>query len=80
MSKALVNLIDKHLQYVKYIMRYLRGIIKLSVIYKFNSKAQFDLHVYIDTDFVGGALPDNKSTFNYIFFLAGGLINWQFKR
>jgi hypothetical protein len=61
-------------------MRYLRGTTKHSLIYRSNAKREFNLYVYTNANFAGGALLDSKSTSGYIFFLAGGPISWQSKR
>jgi hypothetical protein len=71
LSRALVNPSEEHVRYVKHIMCYLRGTTKHRLVYRSNEHRQFDLHVYTDADFVGGTLPDGKSTSGYVFFLAG---------
>jgi hypothetical protein len=75
LSRALANPSEEHIQHVKHIMCYLRGISKLRITYRFNPKGQFNLHAYIDADFAGRVLLDSKSTLGYIFFLADGPIS-----
>ncbi|GJU53783.1 hypothetical protein Tco_1227497 [Tanacetum coccineum] len=72
-----VNPKVSHHHAVKRIFRYLKGQVKLDLLYPKDSP--FDLVVYTDSDYAGASL-DRKSTIGGCQFLGCRLISWQCKK
>ncbi|GJT79466.1 hypothetical protein Tco_1053808 [Tanacetum coccineum] len=72
-----VTLKTSHLNAVKRIFRYLKGLPKLGLWYPRDSP--FDLEAFFDSDYVGASL-DKKSTTEGCQFLGKRLISWQCKK
>ncbi|GKD76593.1 putative ribonuclease H-like domain-containing protein [Tanacetum coccineum] len=66
-----------HLQAVKRLFRYLKGQLKLGLLYPKDSP--FDLEAYTNSDYAGASL-DRKSTTGGCQFLGSRLISWQCKK
>lgn len=69
---------ENHWQAVKRIFRYLLGTITLGFIYKMGG-SNFGLAGYSDADFAG-EVNTRRSTFEYLFLLAGGPVTWSSRR
>ena len=65
-----------HWMEVKYIMRYLKGILDVKLCL---GGTNMSLHGYCDVDW-DGDLTTRKSTMGYVFFVGDGAISWNSKR
>ena len=74
-SIFLENPCKAHWEVVKWIFRYLKGTLKVSLIF---GESEPSLEGYIDSDMTGD-LDCRKSTSRYLFTFAGGVISWQSK-
>ena len=63
-----------HWTAAKKVMRYLQGTKDLMFTYKHSD--QFEIVGYSDSDFMG-CIDSMKSTFGYVFMLAGGAVSWK---
>lgn len=68
---------EMHLQAAKRIMRYLKGTIKLGVLYGRSGKEE--LIAFTDSDYAG-EIDDRKSTSGYVFRLGTGVVSWSSKK
>ena len=68
---------DSHWSAVKRIMRYLKGTLKLGLLYKCNNGGE--LVGFSDADWAGD-LNDRKSTSGYIFLVSGSVVSWKSKK
>ena len=80
MNWFLVKLTHTHRKLLKGVLRYLKGIVFLGIVYRQNIDVKLNLEAYIDADWAGETVNDGKSTSGYVFYLAGGLISWRLKR
>lgn len=71
------NLAQEHVVAVKHIFRYLRNYSSLGIIYKRSNS--FSLHGYVDSDWAMDLIT-HRSTTEYLFTLASGVINASSKR
>jgi hypothetical protein len=62
----------EHWKLVKKVMRYLQGTTGLMLTYRRSDSLQIE--GYLDSDYAG---EERKSTSEYIFTLAGGVISWK---
>eukprot|EP01018_Ginkgo_biloba_P030406 Gb_26163 [translate_table: standard] len=74
-SRFMENLGREHWAAVKWVLRYLRGISDYSINYRSSDNS---IYGYVDLDFVRD-LDKRRSTFGYVFTLAGGPIRWMSK-
>ena len=74
-SRFLANPGKAHWEAVKWIFRYLRGTSKVCLSF---GESEPSRESYIDSD-MAGDLDCRKSTFGYLFTVAGGAISWQSK-
>lgn len=65
-----------HLQVVKWILHYLKGISNMRILFKKGHEMR--LEVYTDADSVG-LIMDKRSTTGYCIFLGGNLVTWRKK-
>ncbi|XP_043461999.1 secreted RxLR effector protein 161-like [Leptopilina heterotoma] len=68
------NPTEQHWRAVKKVMRYLKGTLNFSLVYKGNDQGQF--HGYSDSDYAGD-LSERKSTSGYVFVFQDGPIAWS---
>ena len=69
--------IESHWLAAKKLLRYVKGIIELGILYK---KGDYtDLIAYTYSDFAGD-LDDRKSTSGFVFLLSSGAISWSSKK
>ena len=66
-----------HWQAAKKVLRYLQGTKNLMLTYR--RTKQLEIVGFSDSDYVG-CLDSRKSTFGYIFMLAGGAVSWSSKK
>jgi transposase InsO family protein len=69
--------VETHLMAAKRIMRYIRGTLKLGILYKRGKQAE--LIAYSDSDY-GGDVDDRKSTSGYVFMLGFGAVSWSSRK
>jgi len=65
-----------HWQDVKWILRYLKGIEDVELLYKKKASVDRLCVRYTDSDFAGD-LDKRRSTTDYIFTLVGGPVGWR---
>ncbi|CAJ2641499.1 unnamed protein product [Trifolium pratense] len=68
---------DMHLTAAKRILRYLKGIMSLGILYKRGSELQ--LQGWTDSDYAGD-IDDRRSTSGYVFKLGSSAISWSSKK
>ena len=74
-SKYMANPGKQHWDAVKWIFRYLKGIIDYGITFV-RQKSDLSVVEYMDADYVGD-LDDRRSTTGYVFTLTGGPICWK---
>ena len=67
------NPTEEHIEYAKYVLRYLKGTKELKIIYDGSSDA--GLIGYSDSDW-GENRDDHHSTSGHVFLMANGAISW----
>lgn len=73
------NLLLKHWQAVKRILRYLAGTLDMGLIMKPNSASSLQLEAFCDVDWASDP-EDRRSTSGFCVYLGSNLISWQSKR
>jgi len=81
-----VSLISRFMSYptqshwlaAKRLLRYVKGIIELRILYKKGDCS--DWRAYTDSDFAGDLDDDRKSTSGFVFLLSSGAISWSSKK
>ena len=73
-SRYMQNSSKDHWLTVKWILRYLYGIVDVGLLFKKNCGQQCVVHC--DSDFAGD-LDKRRSTTGYVFTLGGGLVSWR---
>ncbi len=68
-----------HWKVVKRILRYLKGIKDLSIVYNGSLNRSITLEGYYDTDW-GGNQENRHSTTGFIFQICGGAVSWNSKK
>ena len=69
---------EMHQASVKRVLRYLKGTIKLGILYK-KGKMNYRLEGWTESDYAGD-LDDRKSTSGYVFKLGTGALSWSSKK
>lgn len=75
LSRFIENLTSKHLNRVKWILKYVKGIVDYGLLYK-RGGLNSELIGFSDSDLVGDAY-DQKSTSGHIYFFGGMAISWS---
>jgi hypothetical protein len=75
-SRYMSNPRKVHWGAIKWILRYLKGIKDVRVLFDGSSNNAKSLLGYVDADY-GQDLSRHKSTTDYVFTLAGGCISWR---
>ncbi|PNX81311.1 copia-type polyprotein [Trifolium pratense] len=70
---------EMHVALVKRIMRYLKGTLKLRMLYKCKENNDLIVKGWSDSDYAGDH-DDRKSTSGYVFTLGGSVICWSSKK
>ncbi|CAM6103364.1 unnamed protein product [Calypogeia fissa] len=75
-SRYMANPGKMHWEAIKWILRYLRGTSKISLLFDAQGDSARSVIDYVDFDY-GGDLDHRKSTSSYTFTLAGGCVSWR---
>lgn len=76
-SRFMENPTEAHFQVVKRIFRYVKNTMELGIMYKRGGNSE--LQVYTDSDYAGD-LDDRRSTYGFVFLIAGGAVSWSSKK
>ena len=68
-----------HMQAIKRILRYVKGIMDLGICYKRGATTDEMLVAFFDSDYAGDQ-EDRRSTSGYVFMFSGGAVAWSSKK
>ncbi|KAL3641556.1 hypothetical protein CASFOL_012371 [Castilleja foliolosa] len=76
LSRFMSNPGKAHWQAAKWLMRYVKGSVNLSLIYRKSEEDNNMIEGYVDSDYAGCS-DTRKSTTGYVFTAFGGAISWK---